>query len=412
MEYLAYIIPVLFVIGVYALFKKKVNWLEALGQLLIPTLFILIFKGCAVQNLTNDIEYWNNTVYTAEYYESWDEWIDETCEDCETDSKGNTTCTTYDCSYRRYHSSYWVITDDDGNVYDISEKEFNRLVKKFGNKRFVEMNRDYDLEDGDKYVATWDGSDEDLEICVTKHTYENKTQAAISIYNFEDVKKEDIKKYGIYEYPNIESYYKQDHLLGSDDKKIEQKLNVLNAKLGKKKQVKVFVLLFYNKTIDASYLQEQHWKGGNKNEFVVCIGVDKNMKVKWCRPFSWTKKSLPLIRTRNFVQEQEKLDLISTSNFLYGEIEKNFVRRKFSDFNYLTVELTERQLKWLFIITFILSLILSIIFVLNDFNGDDNEEYMNSNDWAYQNRNRLKNTFHWHNQNRFYDIWKRFNNLR
>jgi hypothetical protein len=159
-------------------------------------------------------------------------------------------------------------------------------------------------------------------------------------------------------------------------------------------------------------LQEQHWKGGNKNEFVVCIGVDKNMKVKWCRPFSWTKKSLPLIRTRNFVQEQEKLDLISTSNFLYGEIEKNFVRRKFSDFNYLTVELTERQLKWLFIITFILSLILSIIFVLNDFNGDDNEEYMNSNDWAYQNRNRLKNTFHWHNQNRFYDIWKRFNNLR
>jgi hypothetical protein len=375
MEYFAFIIPIIFVVGAYLLFKHKINWMESLGQLIVPALFILIFKGCAVQSLTNDTEYWSTTISKAEYYEAWDEWIDETCEDCTTDDDGNEECTTYDCSYREYHRAYWQVVDRSGRTHYISESEFNRLVKKFGNKKFIDMHRDYDLNDGDKYVTTWDGSDEDLEICVTKHTYENRTQAASSIYNFREVEEKDLKKYGIYEYPSIVKYNKQDHLLGMNNKQVEHKLNILNARLGPKKQLKLFVLLFYDKSIDASYLQERHWKGGNKNEVVVCIGVNKKMNVKWCRAFSWTKKSLPLIRTRNFVQEQERLDLNKTVDFLYKEMDKNFVRREFKDFSYLTVELTSGQLKWLFIITFILCLILAIVFITNDFDSDGNSSY-------------------------------------
>jgi Ca2+/Na+ antiporter len=406
MAYLAFIIPVIFVLGGYFLFKHKLSWIEALGQLIVPALFILIFKGCAVQHRTNDTEYWNTTITKAEYYEAWDEWIDETCEDCTTDDDGNTECTTYDCSYRDYHSAYWQIVDNRGSKYRVSESEFNRLVKKFGNKKFVDMHRDYDLNDGDKYVASWDGSDEDLEICVTRHTYENRPQAANSVFNYPEVPKEDIKQYDLYEYPGIVKYQKQDHLLGMNNKQIEHKLNVLNAKLGPKKQLKLFVLLFYDKQRIAGQMQEWYWKGGNKNEFIVAIGVDKNMNVQWCHPFSWTEAQQTKINTRTFIEEQDKLDLEKTVDFLYDEMNQRFVRKQFSEFNYLAVELTDGQVKWLYIITFILSLILTAIFVLNDFDSDSS---FNQNDWRYRNKRSLRNTFHWQ---KHYNLWDRFNNFR
>ena len=371
-----YIIPILAVAVAYYFYRHKLNWLEVVGQLAIPTLFILIFKGCAVQTRTADTEYWSTTISKVEYYEAWDEWIEQTCEyacgeDCDSDGKN---CTTvyceYDCSYREYHSEYWAMVDRNGNSYKISQSEYNRLKKKFGNSSFVDLHRDYDINDGDKYVSTWDGSDEKLEICVTKHTYENRPQVASSVFNYPDVSPDDVESYGLYEYPSIVKYQKQDHLLGSSNKSVERDLDILNAKLGPKKQVKLFVLVFRNKTKRSAEMQEWYWKGGNKNEFIVCIGLDNDDNVQWCYPFSWTEAQNTKVNTRTFIEEQDTLDWKATTDFLYNEMETNFRRKEFSDFDYLTVELSSGQTWALWIITIILCGILTIIFVVNDFDND------------------------------------------
>jgi hypothetical protein len=370
---LIYIIPILAVGIAYYFFKHKLNWLEVVGQLIVPTLFILIFKGCAVQSRTTDTEYWSTSVSKVEYYESWDEWISQTCSStCCCDEDGNNCTTTYyDCSYRRYHDEYWQMVDKSGNSYRISKSEYDRLVKKFGNKNFVDLGRDYDLNDGDKYVATWDGSNEDLEVCVTKHTYENRPQVSSSVFNYPEVSEEDVKSYGLYEYPTIYKYQKQDHLLGMANKHTEHELDVLNARLGPKKQVKLFVLVFRDKTKRSAEMQEWYWKGGNKNEFIVCIGLDKEDNVQWCYPFSWTEAQNTKINTRTFIEEQEKIDWDKTTDFLYTEMETNFSRKEFTDFDYLTVELSSGQLLALWIITFILCTILTLVFITNDFDSDD-----------------------------------------
>ena len=100
--FFVFIIPILFLVAAFYFFKHKVSLLEAIIQLAIPCLFIFGFKSCATISLTSDTEYWNNTVTKVEYFEAWDEWIDETCwEDCNctTDDDGFESCDScpYDC---------------------------------------------------------------------------------------------------------------------------------------------------------------------------------------------------------------------------------------------------------------------------------------------------------------------------
>lgn len=99
--YFSLIIPVLAVIITSWKFPKKVTLLERALILIIPVIVIFVAKHVSVASLTADTEYWNSYIVKAEYYEYWNEWIQETC--CASrDSSGN--CTSeYDCSYEEEH---------------------------------------------------------------------------------------------------------------------------------------------------------------------------------------------------------------------------------------------------------------------------------------------------------------------
>lgn len=90
------------------------------------------------------------------------------------------------------------------------------------------------------------------------------------------------------------------------------------------------------------------------------------MNVKWCKPFSWSEVAEPKIRTRNFVQKQDKLNLSELSDFLYKELNNNFIRKKFKEFSYLTVEPTTGQTIAAFIITLIINILCSIFVIKNN----------------------------------------------
>lgn len=344
MHWLLLLIPV-FATILLLLFapKHKVTWWEHLIMYGVTSISILITIAVVKISAVTDTEYWNNKAIRVTYYESWNEYIHKTCSStCCCDSKGENCQTTYyDCSYVQEHSAYWEIEDDGGHSINISKEEYQRIVKKWNVAPvFREMNHPYYTKDGDAYYADFPGGDEKIECVVTSHSYTNKVQAADNIFKFPEVKKEAVKKYDLYEYPRIYDGYKQDGILGDGDKTqyiAEQKMQALNAKLGRIKQLKAFILIYTNQPEEAGRLQESYWKGGNKNEYVLTIGVDDKDNIQWVHPFSWAKKSIVKVEMENFLYKQKVLNLSETVDFMYKELDENFERKPFSEFNYLRI---------------------------------------------------------------------------
>lgn len=367
-------IPILFAIGIILLFHRKVIWWEILIPLLISVLLTTIFKVTAGSSKVKDIEFWGNYVVTVCNYEDWNEYIHKTCEDCTTDEDGNTTCTTYDCSYVDYHPEYYTMILNSGKEITIKRKEYLRLKKKFGNNHFVELNRNYHTDDGDLWKSTYDESYEKFEFIATKHTYKNKVQASDDVFNFPDVDTANISFYELYRYPEIKNFYKLPAIIGpekySQGYGLIKKFDWVNGKLGMNKQLRVWVLIYENKPYRAGQLQEALWKRGNKNEFIISIGLDKDGNVQWCYPFSWTEVEILKIETRNFVRDMEKLDLSKLADFLYKELNEKFVRKPFADFDYLTVEPPLWSVIVTFGVVFLVNLLLSFWIVKNEFGNE------------------------------------------
>lgn len=370
--YLALIFPILTAIILVGFFKKHLAWWEISIPFLVCVPLIILSKGCSEYAQTRDMEYWGSLAVRSEYYEDWNEYISKICTEsypCGTNAKGQTEyCTrTYDCSYVEYHPASWRLVTDCKEEFEITESEYRQLTKQFGNQQRVELNRNYHTDDGDKYVSQWNGEEFSARPVVTQHTYENRVQAAKDVFNFESVPDSDKVFYGLFDYPEIKDYGCR-ALLGFDDVLAEKKLGYLNGYLGPKKQLRIWVLVFKNKPRDAGILQEAYWKGANKNEFVVAIGIDSTSRaVRWCYSFSWTEVQSLKIYTQQFVEKQDSLDIRQTVAWLGNELESKFIRKRFRDFSYLTVEPSGLALFITFLSTILVCCAVAIWVIKNDF---------------------------------------------
>ncbi len=360
----ALLIPIIAAFVLFKFFNHRVTIWEFFIPFAATLVTILIMKFSSEGAQTMDVEYWSEPASHAIYSEPWDEEVPCThsydC-NCTKDDKGNESCQTcYEHSYDvDYHPAYWAIVSESGNEVRITQDKFNSLCARWKNKVFEDKHRDYHDIDGDWYVTYWKKESENLECMVSEHYYENRVQASNSVFNYPEVLEDEKTRYQLYDYPGITEGYKQVNVLGMGDstrRTSNRKLEILNAELGKVKQVKVFVLLFRNLPEVAAFKQECYWKGGNKNEVVVCIGIDDALKVKWCKSFSFTENSELKINIRNYVADMPVLNCSKVVDFLYGEVNKNFERKKFKEFSYISVEPKIWQI-WL---TFILSTIVTI----------------------------------------------------
>lgn len=374
--------------------RKKTAWWEYLLLYGASILTIVCAKWFIELAMTSDTEYWSETAVEVEYEGAYDEYIHKTCTReyaCGTDSKGNTEyCTeTYDCSYVEHYSPKYRIKSNNNSIY-ITSSEYNRIKSKWGNEKKTGTHPEaYTYDDG-IYSSYWLNRRELIECMVESHRYENRVQAAHTIFKFRDVSAEDKKKYALYDYPKIYDYYKQECILGPGDKTqeiAEHKMQILNAELGPKKQVKAFILIFRGQPKEAGIMQEAYWEGGNKNEFVLTIGVDKQNRVQWTYPFTWAQHSIVKVDTREFVLEQSQLNLEKISDFLYEELDKKFVRKHFSEFNYLTVEPSTTSIVWSAIVLIIFTILLVYWFVTNEYDDDlmGGQNQQNKNQYSKHN---------------------------
>jgi len=368
------LIPIIVAIVVAWRFQRSVTWWEMLIMLVTPVVAIITAKALIETCQTADTEYWGGYVTRTEYYEDWNERVscrhpiyeDETY----TDSDGKTHTRRVFKGYEHlydvdYHPPYWQVQTTCGAI-GVDSGTFDRLYHKFGNKSFVELGRSYHTDDGDLYVSDYKGEPEKIEAVTTSHTYENRIQASRSVFNFRAV---DPKTTAVFEYPGITGYYDQRCVLGSTGPTTgagEMKLAYWNAKLGGPKQVRMYVLVWQNQPMQVAADQEAHWKGGNKNELVTCIGVNDAHEVQWCYVFSWTEVEILKIEARQKIMGQKELDLGAYADWLGPAVAEKWVRKPFKDFSYLSVDPPGWAVALVFILTIVVSIGLSAWAIMND----------------------------------------------
>ena len=374
MDFLIYIIPFLVSVFLLFFFRKKVVWWEYIVMIAVPIVVSLIVRLIMVSYNNTDTEYLGDYITKVRHYDDWDEWVHRTC--TRTVKSGKTTITqTYDCSYRQYHPERWSYFDQDGEEHWLFyEEEFDEIVRRFGTKMiFVDMHRRYYTKDGDAQEYRWNGSEKTAWPVTHSHKYTNKLQNSRSIFNFEEIDKEYADSIGLYDYPPIEKY-DQNPILSHTiklPKNQEDALRYTNGFYGKKHQFRVFVLLFENKDIEISEKQRSYWKGGNKNELVVCLGVKDN-KVDWCNAFSWCDVPTIDVKTETYFTQNDTLDLKAYSDLLRESLDNGeWVRKNFEDFSYLKPELSLTQQIWILVISILLNVGFAIFVIKNNFENED-----------------------------------------
>jgi hypothetical protein len=374
--WLSFFIPILTTIVLLLFWGKKVAWFELVIKIVAVFLVILCAKGCSTAFLTDDDEFWTYKAVSVWHEDEWDEWIEKTCTEeyaCGTDSKGNTKyCTrTYDCSYRDYHPDEYYFVDEYGSQHSISKEEYLKYRDMWGNNSFVEMNRDFYHIDGDAHKSVWDGKRTSIKIFVDKHTYENKIIASKNVFNFEKIAPEEAVKRGLFDYPNTN--YKPSVLSVKNwpwKEAFNKDADYTNAVLGPKKQVRIWYVLFDNKPSLTGRWQESYWQGGNKNEFVICVSLDKAGKVQWCHVFSWTDNRYPVVKVQHLIAEQGIFDPLKTNLEVEKILQAQFERKHFKDFSYLEIEPTNAAIIWTYILVILFSVGSSVWIIMNEIDED------------------------------------------
>ena len=349
-----------------------------------------MFRGIFVSINESDTEYWGSYMTKIRHYDDWDEWVHKTCTrrvPAGRDSKGNTIyrTETYDCSYRDYHPERWTYTDNYGSEHYFCDKaEFDRAMAELGYPKmiFVDMHRHYYTKDGDAQDYYWDGTFENSRTLTTWHTYTNKVIASRSIFRFEDIDKEKAKELGLFEYPEIQDY-DQKSLLGVRlDRLTMKKIKYLNGTFGSKYQFRMYILVFKDKPLVISEQQKSYWQGGNKNEFVLCLGYNtKTHKIDWCNPFSWCDSPKLEVATKRYFREHPNLNLMGYCKWLEKNINL-WKRKEFKDFDYIDVEMSDGQTTALFIIILLLDIGMSIFLIGNNYVNENIYSSNSSIKWS------------------------------
>lgn len=365
MLWLTALLPFAIVAYLYFYHRDSMVWWEYIIPFLVPAILVPAGVAIAAELQARDIEYWGGFVTQTVYYNDWDERV--SCRHEIRDDEGDVVghMHSYDVDY---HPDCWVVYGSNGEQFNVSKETYDRLKMMFGNESFKELNRNYHSNDGDSMVSNYPNDPSRCEPLVTKHVYENKTQSSDTVYKFPEVDEETRAQYQLYDYPDVYEQWKTTPVLArrSIPDTIQVEFDRLNGLLGREKEVRVWVMLFEDQPPAAAIAQQNYWKGGNKNELNVCIGVDKEGNIDWARVFSWTEKNRIKVETRDYLLEQDKLDLGAFCKWLYPEIQAQWERKQFAEFSYLKVKLPLSAFVTIWILTIVVSACVVVYVIGND----------------------------------------------
>lgn len=355
MRLFAYLLPVVTAIILFATkFNADIWWvfLLFLGvPLLILWIVELLFKHL------NDVEFLSAYVVSVAHYNEWVERVERT--ETISDEKGNVRTKTY-IDYVT-HPEYWEQTFNTGKRQFINYSEYEELCNLFGTPiQHFDTYYFNCVSGGGGQECHWDYNEMHTKTLTFSHRYRNYMRYSNSVMRFREVTPQDVKDKHLFDYPKPPKYYDQKVVLEQPDVDLvtadaQEAFQRLNAFCGERHEIHVFVLLFdaTKQGVEAAELQRAYWEGGNQNEFVVCIGVDKDGTVKWSDAFSWMDVPTLSVATRQYLTQNPKLDLVALAQWIRDNLDK-WKRKNFEDFKYLGTNFSPAQEKWFVTISVLL----------------------------------------------------------
>ena len=338
-----YILPIIVAIiaGIIVFFVLNVDIVNIVVSIIAISIVSLIISAISINSQTHCEEVWSGTIVKVKHTEEWDEWHKPVYEDREiTDDKGNVIRT----ERVKIQDGYWEHHD-----------ATNKIKTSDNGWKYVSKSQDGKIKFNDKYPNT----DKELEQywkigtpTASVHSYKNKVQASYSIYKFEDV---DLQSYPrLPEYPkDVTNYNTIDRIIGDvpNKQKALDKLAEVNSKLNvtvydkedkKNKSYKEVNIIFVNMgdvSSDYGSALENYWKGGNKNDFIIAFGSDKDFNITWAYPITWSESELLKIKVRDYMLNLKNVeDFVPIVDDIANMIETDFTRKEFADFEYLNIE--------------------------------------------------------------------------
>lgn len=371
MSLLVLLIPFITCLVLFIFFRSKVNIIEYLCTLASSFLLYSIFYFVSKSIVESDTEYLGSYVESIYHEDDWDEWIHKTCTrkvPSGRDSKGNTIykTETYDCSYRQYHPDKWYAKPNIGSSFIIDKYEYDYWRKIWDTPEiFIDKKRRYYTIDGD--AQRYDRSNEILKFwnITESHGYSNPIMRSDNIYSRKKVK----NKTGLYEYPEIKNRDQKNILGISVPSSIDKKWRYINSYYGYKHQIRIYLMFFHNKNADIAFDQINYWEGGNKNEFLIMIGLDGTANIQWAKCHSWSDKPVMDVNIESYISSfiGKNIDLNILADKVISEL-PNWKRKEFKDFEYIDYEMSSTLYIWLIISMVLLSIICAYVSVTNKLN--------------------------------------------
>lgn len=320
-----------------------------------------LFLWLAMRRGTRTKEYLSAYAVKIVHHEPWVERV--TYQETYTDSKGNTHTRTK----VRYvqHPDVWFMPMNTGVAPHISHSTYDSYRRLWGTPvNHIHPFHANCVSGGGGQEYEWDGVYDNAATHTYKGLYVNYVKYSDSIFNERKPSKEEIEEYGLVDYPDFSGRHLETEAVlvspllsvrSTDD--LNEPLWLFNAFHGLSNQIHVFVILFdASKGIETALKQRSLWRGGNKNEFTVCLGIEnggmadegtseRGRKVKWCKAFSWCDTPLLEAATESWFVKNPELDIKAYTEWLRGNVGL-WKRKEFKDFAYLGKSLSPIA-KWL-----------------------------------------------------------------
>jgi hypothetical protein len=397
----ALIIPIIVVIALYFICRDKLAWWEPIVSFVPTVLVILIFWLTTGSLLTRDTEWCTQKVVKVEHHEKfvreWEEYVPPTY-----DSDGNQTGGGYWQTHTRHYPEHWEKIGENGSSYGMTKQKYHEIKTQWlanGQKEsFTDLHHSdqrhkwgcpkgtkCNCKDGrgDMFHVGWPNSHHTIHSITWTQSWENRVQATKeTVFRFPEISEERAAE--LHTLPQPDKNWYAPCILGNGGPTQVEANNELvrqNALLGPRPEndyeqaVRMWILIFNDSVSDDDARdQEALWKGGNKNEFTLCIGVDKEYKPNWSYVISWTDANKVKIDVRDYVMNEygdKPVDLVDVVNYMSKRCQEDFKRKTEAEFSYLTIKAPTWAVVVCWIVTLLVNGGIAAFVVLNDFDTEN-----------------------------------------
>lgn len=324
------------------LWKQEITMTEMGCNFLIMLVLLGIFWGISVSSVLRDTEVLNGEV-KGKRKERVGCRHSYSCH-CYTTCSGskNSTCSIH-CSTCYLHSfdNDWIIQSNLGNFF----------INTLDSQGIKEPPRWTEVKIGDPVSK--------------EHSFDNYVKGSrTSIFGKKiALSKEELKQLPTYP-DKVSDYYKINRIIDLADilsneelKKANSEISEMLKSTGFQKQVNAVIILT-DKTEEFALEILENWSGGKKNDVIIVIGLNTK-KIEWVRIHSWSLHSIFDIKLRDAILDSENLDMTKIITETQAQLDENYTRRSFKEFEYLRWQiLPSNQSLWIFIV---ISIIFSTI---------------------------------------------------